>query len=146
MWSLKKMQIRKCDSFRSISVHSGSFFYKGSWVPENKFSLKNLQQHMAENNAEPVRTMATSFVTKPFLFSEFLLIVLGRFISEIDSQYAENMQYSHPRWVCPNWFSGKHFSIKNSILTIDSEKFQSIVADFWLRQQVFDSWQQSTQH
>ena len=27
-----------------------------------------------------------------------------------------------------------------------SEKFQSTVADFWLRRQVFDSWQQSAKH
>ena len=67
------------------------FFYKGSQVPENKFSLTNLQQHMAENHAEPVRTMAASFARKPFLFSEVHSTVLGRFISEIDSQYAENL-------------------------------------------------------
>ena len=98
---------------------------------------------MAENRAEPVRTMAASFVRKPFSFSEVLSTVLGRVISEIDSQYAENMRYSHPRWVRPNWFSGKHFFVDNGILTIDSEKF---VADFRLRRQVFDSWRQSAQH
>ena len=101
---------------------------------------------MAENRAEPVRTMAASFVRKPFLFSEVLSTVLGRFISGIDSQYAENMRYSHPRCVRPNWFSGKHFFVENCVLTIDSEKFQSIVADFRLRWQVFDSWRLSAQH
>ena len=55
-------------------------FYKGSWVPENKFSLTNLQQHVAENRAESVRTMAASFARKPFLFSEVHSTVLGRFI------------------------------------------------------------------
>ena len=101
---------------------------------------------MAENRAKPVRTMAASFARKPFLFSEVLSTVLGRFISGIDRQYAENMRYSHPRWGRPNWFSGKHFSVENSVLTIDSEKFQSIVADFRLRRQVFDNWWQSAQH
>ena len=84
--------------FRCISVHSGSFF-TGSWVPENKFLLTYFPQHMAENRAEPVRTMAASFARKLFLFSEVLSTVLGRFISEIDSQYPENMRYSQPRWV-----------------------------------------------
>ena len=56
------------------------------------------------------------------------------------------MRYSHPRWGRPNWFSGKNFSVKNGILTIDSEKFHRYVADFQLRRQVFDSWQQSAQH
>ena len=132
--------------FRCISVHLGSFFFTESRVPENKFSLTYLQQQVAENRAEPVRTMAAPFARKPFLFSEVLSTVLGRFILKIDSQYAENMRYSHPIWSRPNWFSRKHFSIKNGVLTIDSEKFQSTVADFRLRQQVFDSWQQSAQH
>ena len=121
-------------------------FYKGIWVPENKHSLTNLQQHMAENRAKPVRTMAASFTGKTFLFSEAHLTVLGRFISAINSQYAENMWYSHPRWGRPNWFSGKHFSVENGVLTMDSEKFQSIVINFRLRCQVFDSWRQSAQH
>ena len=77
-------------------------FYKGGRVPENKFSLTNLQQQVAENRAKPVRTMAASFAGKPFLFSEVHSTVLGRLISEMDSQYAENMQYSHPRWGHPN--------------------------------------------
>ena len=132
--------------FRCISVHSGSFFFTGSRVPEYKFSLTYLQQHVAENRAEPVKTMAASFARKPFLFSEVLSTVLGRFISEIERQYAENMRYSHPRWARPNWFSGKHFSVENGVLTIDSERFQSTVADFRLRWQVFDSWRQSAQH
>ena len=59
---------------------------------------------------------------------------------------AENMGYSHLRWGRPNWFSRKHFSIENGVLTIDTEKFQLIVADFGLRWQVFDSWRQSAQH
>ena len=75
--------------FHCISVHSGSFFFTGSWVPENKFSPTYLQQHVAENRAEPVKTMAASFARKLFLFSEVLSTVLGRFISEIDRQYAE---------------------------------------------------------
>ena len=41
---------------------------------------------------------------------------------------------------------GKHFSVENGVLTIDSEKFQSIVTDFRLQRQVFDSWRQSAQH
>ena len=90
--------------------------------------------------------MAASFARKPILFSEVYSTVLGRFISEIDSQYAENMQYSHLRWGHPKWFSGKHFCVENDILTIDSEKFWSIVANFRLPRQVFDSWRQSTQH
>ena len=69
---------------------------------------------MAENCAEPVRTMAVSFIRKPFLFSEVLSTVLGRFISEIDSQYAENMRYSHPRWVRPNWLIDSLESISSS--------------------------------
>ena len=101
---------------------------------------------MAENRAEPVRTKAASFARKPFLFSEVLSTVLDRFYLEIDSQSAENMRYSHPRWGRPNSFSGKHFFVENGVLTIDSEKFQSIVADFRLWQQVFDSWGQSAQH
>ena len=108
------------------SQHIQVVFFTGSRVPENKFSLTYFQQHVAENRAEPVRTMAASFARKPFLFSEVLSTVLGRVISEIDSQYAENMRYSHPRWGCPNGFSGKHFSVENGVLTIDSEKFQSI--------------------
>ena len=92
------------------------------------------------NRAELDRTMAASFARKPSLFSEVLSTVLGRFISVINNQYTENMRYSHPRWGRPNWFSWKHFSIKNSVLTIDSEKFPPIVADFRLQQQVFDSW------
>ena len=121
-------------------------FYKGSRVPENKFSLTNLQQHVVENRAKPVGTIAASFARELFMFSEVHSTVLGRFISEIDSQYAENMQYSHPRWGRPKWFSGKHFSVENGVLTIDSEKFQSIVADFRQRRQDFDSWRQLAQH
>ena len=96
----------------------GLFFYKRSLVPENKFSLTNLLQHFTENHAEPVRTMAASFARKLFLFAEVLSTVLGRLLSEIDSQYAENMQYSHLRWGRPNWFSGMHFSEENGVLTI----------------------------
>ena len=99
-------------------------FYKGSRIPKNKFSLTNLQQHVAENRTKPVRTMAASFGRKPFLFSEVLSTFFDRFISEIDSQYAENMRYFHLKWGRPNWFSGKHFSVENSVLTIDSEKFK----------------------
>ena len=54
-------------------------------MPENKFSQTHLQQQVAENRAEPVRTMAASFARKPFLFSEVLSTILGRFIWEIDS-------------------------------------------------------------
>ena len=60
-----------------------------------------------------------------FCFLKFFSTVLGRFISEINSQYAENMRYSHPRRGHPNWFFGKHFSVENSVLRIDSENFQS---------------------
>ena len=35
--------------------------------------------------------MAASFARKPFLYSEVLSTVLGRFISAIDSQYVENI-------------------------------------------------------
>ena len=72
------------------------YFFTGHRVPENKFSLTYLQQHVTENGAEPVRTR------QPFLFSEVLSTVLGRFILEINGQYAEKMQYSHPRWGGPN--------------------------------------------
>ena len=105
-------------------------FYKGSRVPKNKFSLTNLQQHLAENRTESVRTMAASFDRKPFLFSEVLSTVLGRFISEINMQKTCSILIRD--WDRPNWFSGKHFSVQNSILTIDNEKFQSTVADFRL--------------
>ena len=42
---------------------------------------------MAENHAEPVRTMAVSFVRKPFLFSEVLSTFLGRFIANMQKTY-----------------------------------------------------------
>ena len=109
-----------------ISQYDSTFDLK---ISASQVTLTNLQQHVAENRAKPVRTMAESFNRKPFLFSEVLSTVLDSFISEIDSQYAENMWYSHPRWGCANWFSGKHFSIENGILTIDSENFQSIVTE-----------------
>ena len=82
-----------------ISQYDSTFDLK---ISASQVTLTNLQQHVAENRAKPVRTMAESFTRKPFLFSEVLSTVLDSFISEIDSQYAENMWYSHPRWGCAN--------------------------------------------
>ena len=91
------------------------FFIKEVELTKNKFSPTNLQQHVAKNRAQPVRTMAAFFqlfwvdlsCRSLASMQKTCSILIRDGVAQIDSL-------------------GSISLVKNSILTIDSEKFQLI--------------------
>ena len=99
------------------------FFYKGSRVPENKFSLTNLQQQVVENCTEPVRTMAALDWFYKFYLLKIKWYLIGQKISFLNnfpwfplSFLLSTLENSVKSCLCFNierWLSSQHNKLKH---------------------------------